>query len=146
MGIVALVRQGVNRDRLEELALGLSLPQALIVWEYSDFFGRVLLRCEFFSSSYLYVGWEAAQKTRLIFFRVGSGLWSRQGSRDMFKRCSFFGYNNNYGFIFYWNNQASRTVIQNQIHVILRVIMVLMFCIWALMMAVIVLHWKQSMG
>lgn len=42
MGIVVMVLQGVNRDRFEELALGLCLPQALIVWEYSDFFGRVL--------------------------------------------------------------------------------------------------------
>lgn len=74
MGIVVMVLQGVNRDRFEELALGLCLPQALIVWEYSDFFGRVLLRGELFSSSYLYVGREAAQKPRVILFRVGSGL------------------------------------------------------------------------
>lgn len=40
MGIVVMVLQGVNRDRFEELALGLCLPQALIVWEYSDFFWK----------------------------------------------------------------------------------------------------------
>lgn len=74
MGIVVMVLQGMNRDRFEELALGLCLPQALTVWECSDFFGRVLLRGEFLSSSYLYVGWEAAQKPRVILFRVGSGL------------------------------------------------------------------------
>lgn len=69
-----MVLQEVNRDRFEELVLGHRLPQALIVWEYSDFFGRVLLRVEFFSTSYLYVGWEAAQKPRVISFRVVSGL------------------------------------------------------------------------
>lgn len=35
-----IVLQGVNRDRFEKLALGLCLPQALLVWEYSDFFSQ----------------------------------------------------------------------------------------------------------
>lgn len=61
-GVVVMVLQGVNRDRFEELALGLCLPQALLVWEYSEFFGRVLLWSRFFSYSYLYVGWEPLQK------------------------------------------------------------------------------------
>lgn len=33
-----MVLQGVNRDKFEELALGLCLPQAFLVWEYSNFF------------------------------------------------------------------------------------------------------------
>lgn len=33
-----MVLRGVSRDRFEEPALGLCLPQALLVWEYSNFF------------------------------------------------------------------------------------------------------------
>lgn len=60
MGIVVVVLQGMCRDKFEELALGLCLLP--FVWEYSDFFGRDLLWGRFFSSSYLYVGWEPVQK------------------------------------------------------------------------------------
>lgn len=84
-----MVLRGVSRDRFEEPALGLCLPQALLVWEYSNFFfGSVLLWGTFFSCSYLYVGCEPVQKWVLL-FKVGSGLWSRQGSRDMLKKHFF---------------------------------------------------------
>lgn len=75
-------------SRFEELVLGLHLPQALFVWEYSDVFLEVFCR-GVGSSAVPTCMWAGSpvQKPQVLLFRVWSGLQSRQGSRGMLKKC-----------------------------------------------------------